>query len=135
VRTPSPDELEAFFRHDGWIDVRSTDHVPCEKRLATGELLESHRSFGDRPLGPRVFKLLLAIQLRINEAEFWEVLRTKKPARRPSPAPEPRPETLPLWLGQSLERMGVPRERLAALGRAEAEALLDELRSRPRPKD
>jgi len=40
-----------------------------------------------------------------------------------------------LVLGQSLERLGVSRERLAALERPDAEALLDEPRSRPQPED
>jgi hypothetical protein len=132
VKTPDPSELAQFFKYDGWTEVRSTNHVHYEKQLATGELLESHRSFGSKPLGANTFKLFLSLQAKLSEAEFWEVLRTKTPAPRPSPAPEPKPATLPLWLGVGLEKLGVPRDRIAELSQEEANALLDELRSRPR---
>jgi hypothetical protein len=131
VKTPDPGELADFFKHDGWTEVRSTDHIHFEKQLRSGELLESHRSFGSKPLGPRTFKLFLSLQVKLSEAEFWEVLRTRKPAPRPSPALEPKPVTLPLWVAQGLEDLGVPRERIAGLAPDEARTLLDELRSRP----
>jgi hypothetical protein len=132
VKTPRPSELAEFFKYDGWTEVRGTDHVHYEKQLATGELLESHRSFGNKPLGGNTFKLFLSLQVKISEAEFWEVLRTKRPAPRPSPGPEPKPATLPLWLGVGLEKLGVPRERITELTREEAKALLDGLRSSPK---
>ncbi len=132
MRTPDPSELAAFFKYDGWSEVRSTDHVHFEIQLPTGELLESHRSFGSKPLAPNAFKLFLSLQVKLSETEFWEVLRTKKPAPRPSPAPEAKPTTLPLWLGQGLERLGVSREHIAGLSQDEAKSLLDELRSRQR---
>ena len=131
MKTPDPSELAEFFKYDGWTEVRSTDHVHYEKQLATGELLKSHRSFGSKPLGANTFKLFLSLQVKISEAEFWEVIRAKRPAARPSPAPEPKPATLPLWLGVGLEKLGVPRDRIAELSQEEASALLVELRSRP----
>ena len=84
-------------------------------------------------MSPGRFKAILADQLRLNEAEFWEVLRTREPAQRPSPAPEPAPRSLPLWLAQTLEReVGLTREQIAELDEVEARRQLDEARSRPK---
>lgn len=71
-------------------------------------------------------------QIRLSETEFWEVLRTKRPAQRPSPAPESAPSSLPLWLAQALEReVGLTREQIAKLDEDTARRLLDEARSKP----
>jgi hypothetical protein len=84
-------------------------------------------------MSPGRFKAILSDQLRLSEAEFWEVLRTKAPAPRPSPAPEPAPRSLPLWLAQALEReVGMTREQIAELDEGEARQRLDEARSRPK---
>lgn len=84
-------------------------------------------------MSPGRFKAILSDQLRLSEAEFWEVLRTKSPAPRPSPAPEPAPKSLPLWLAQALEReVGLTREQIAELDDVEARRQLDIARSRPR---
>ncbi len=83
-------------------------------------------------MSPGRFKAILSDQLRLSEAEFWEVLRTKSPAPRPSPAPEPAPRSLPLWLAQALElEVGLARERIAELDEEEARRLLVEARSKP----
>jgi hypothetical protein len=83
-------------------------------------------------MSPGRFKAILSDQLRLSEAEFWEVLRTKTPASRPSPAPEPAPRSLPLWLAQALEReVGLTREQIAVLDEQEAHRRLNEARSRP----
>lgn len=132
MRTPTSDEIREFFQYDGWKRVRSTNHTHYEKQLPDGRLLESHRSFsGDKPLGPRTFKLFLSMQLELAENEFWAVLRTKKPARRPSLAPERKPTTLPLWLSRALQREGVSQADLAGLDEQSARARLNEIRSRP----
>lgn len=131
MRTPEPDEIEAFFAYDGWTEVRSTDHTHYQKTLPSGELLESHASFGSRPLGPGTFMLFLSMQVKVSQSEFWEVLRSRKPAPRPSPSPEPPPRSLPIWLARALEAAGVPREQLAEADEAEARRILDEIRAQP----
>jgi hypothetical protein len=84
-------------------------------------------------MSPGRFKAILADQLRLNEAEFWEVLRTRTPAQRPSPAPEPAPKLFPLWLALALEReVGLTREQIAQLDGDAGRRLLVEARSRPR---
>ena len=106
MRTPTADELGPFFRYDEWTEVRSTNHTHFEKTLPSGEILESHRSFSsDNELSPGRFKAILSTQLKVSQAEFWEVLRSRRPAPRPSPALEPMPASLPLWLALALGRV------------------------------
>jgi hypothetical protein len=133
VRTPTWEEFREFLRRDDWEKDRATGHDFFEKTLPDGEILRTHASrSGSKTTSPGRFKSILSDQLRLSEAEFWEVLRTKKPAPRPSPAPEPAPRSLPLWLARSLEReVGLSREQIAELGAEEAHRLLIEARSRP----
>lgn len=133
MRTPSWDELREFLKHDDWEDDRATGHDFFEKALPDGEILRTHASrSGSKTMSPGRFKAILSDQLRLSEAEFWEVLRTRSPAPRPSPAPEPAPRSLPLWLAQALDReVGLTREQIADLDEDEARRLLDEARSRP----
>jgi hypothetical protein len=100
----------------------------------TNEILRTHASrSGSKTMSPGRFKAILSDQLKLSEAEFWEVLRTKTPAPRPSTAPEPAPRSLPLWLAQAFEReVGLTREVIAGLDEVEAHHRLDDARSRPR---
>lgn len=134
MRTPTWDELRDFLRHDDWQEDRTTGHDFFEKSLPEGEILRTHASrSGSKTMSPGRFKAILSDQLQLSEAEFWKVLRTKKPAPRPSPAPESPPTSLPLWLARSLEReVGLTREQIAELDEDEAQRLLIEARSRPR---
>lgn len=134
MRTPSWDELRDFLTFDGWVKDRTSGHDFFEKTLPDGEILRTHASrSGSKTMSPGRFKAILADQLRLNEAEFWEVLRTRQPASRPSPGPEPVPRSLPLWLAQALAReVGLTRERIAELDENEGRRLLEEARSRPR---
>jgi len=133
LRTPSWDEFREFLKHDDWEEDRATGHDFFEKTLPDGEILRTHASrSGPKTMSPGRFKAILADQLRLGEAEFWDVLRTKTPALRPSPAPEPAPRSLPLWLAQALAReVGLTREEIAALDEIEARRQLDKARSRP----
>jgi hypothetical protein len=133
VRTPTWDELREFLKHDDWEEDRATAHDFFEKTLPDGEIVRTHVSrSGSKTMSPGRFKAILSDQLRLSEAEFWEVLRTRTPAPRPSPAPEPAPRSLPLWLAQAVEReVGLTREQIAELGEAEAHQRLDKARSRP----
>lgn len=134
MRTPTWDEFREFLRLDGWEEDRATSHDFFEKTLRDGEILRTHASrSGSKTMSPGRFKAILSDQLRLGEAEFWEVVRTRSPAPRPSPAPEPAPRSLPLWLAQALEReAGLTREQIAVLDEGEARQRLDEARSRPK---
>lgn len=134
MRTPSWDELRGFLKHDDWDEDRATGHDFFEKTLSDGEILRTHASrSGSKSMSPGRFKAILSDQLRIGEAEFWDVLRTRTPALRPSPAPEPAPRSVPLWLAQALEReVGLTRKEIATLDEIEAHRQLDEARSRPK---
>lgn len=132
MRTPDWDQVREFLRHDQWVADRhrSTDHDYFEKSLASGEVLITKVSrSGQKTMSPGRFKAILSDQLRVNEAEFWNVLRLKVPATRPSPEPEP--ESLPLWLAQQLEREGAKPQDIGTLSMDEAALFLAELRSRP----
>ena len=134
MRTPSWEEFREFLEHDGWEPVRTTGHDHYRKTLSDGEILRTSASRARRKsMSPGRFRAILSYQLRLSADEFWEVLRTKAPARRPSPAPEAPPVSLPLWLAVALEReAGLSRDRIATLDEVEARRLLDEARSRQR---
>jgi len=134
VKTPTWDEFREFLRHDDWDEDRATGHAFFEKTLPDGEILRTHASrSGSKTMSPGRFKAILSDQLRLSEAEFWEVLRTRRPAQRPSPAPEPAPRSLPLWLALALEReVGLTRGQISELDADEAHRRLDEVRTRPR---
>ena len=132
MRTPTWDEFREFLSYDDWDEDRATGDDFFEKTLPDGEILRTHASqSGSKTMSPGRFKAILADQLRLSEAEFWEVLRTRTPAQRPSPEPEPAPRSLPLWLAQALGReVGLFREQIAVLDEIEARRQLDEARSR-----
>lgn len=134
MRTPTWDEFREFLKHDNWEADRASGHDFFEKTLPDGDILRTHASrSGSKTMSPGRFKAILSDQLRLSEAEFWDVLRTKTPAPRPSPAPEPAPRSLPLWLAQALEReVGLTHEQLAKLDENDARRLLDDTRSQPR---
>lgn len=134
MRTPSWDEFRDFLKHDDWKEDRATGHDSFEKTLPDGEILRTHASrSGAKTMSPGRFKAILSDQLRLSEAEFWDVLRTRTPALRPSLAPEPAPRSIPLWLAQALEReVGLTREEIATLDEIEARRHLDEARARPK---
>ena len=131
MKTPTWDEFREFLRHDGWDEDRATGHDFFEKTLPDGEILRTRASrSGSKTMSPGRFKAILSDQLRLSEAEFWDVLRTKAPPPRPSPAPEPAPKLFPLWLALALEReVGLTREQIAQLDGDAGRRLLVEARS------
>jgi hypothetical protein len=135
VKSPSWDEILEFLRLDRWNEDRVTGHDFFEKVLPDGEILQTYASrSGGKTISPGRFKAILSDQLRVSEAEFWEVLRARKPATRPGPVPElSAPASLPLWMAQALEReVGLGREQIAELDESSARALINALRSRSR---
>jgi hypothetical protein len=134
VKTPTWDEILAFLRADRWEPDRSTGHDFFEKTLPNGEILQTHASrSGSKTISPGRFKAILSDQLKVSEVEFWNVLRTGRPATRPSLAPETPPASLPLWLALALEvEVGLRPEQIAGLDEVGALALLVRARSEPR---
>ena len=134
MKTPTWDEFREFLKHDHWEEDRATGHDFFEKTLPDGEILRTHASrSGSKTVSPGRFKAILSDQLRLSEAEFWEVLRTRTPAPRPSPAPQPAPRSLPLWLAEALEgEVGLAGERIAELDEEGTRRLLVDARSRPK---
>jgi hypothetical protein len=135
VKTPTWDEVRQFLNFDAWTPdkPRSTDHDYFEKTLTTGEVLitKVSRSAG-KTMSPGRFKAILSDQLRVNERQFWDVIRLRQPAERPAPDPEPEPVSLPLWLVQQLRAEGIPDSELEGVDQEAATALLAEARARPR---
>lgn len=134
MKKPAWAEIEAFCRADGWTEVRSTDHVQWEKVLRN-ETLRTHRSFAsDKTMSPGRFSSILKLQLKVTEEQFWETLRTGKPARRPSPGPLPEPVALPLWLHHALvAEVGMAEDDLQGLAVDQAQKTIDAHRSKPHP--
>lgn len=134
MRTPTFDEIEAFLGIDGWSQDRSTGHDFYEKVLPDGETLRSHTSFaGNKTMSPGRFKTILADQLKVSEAEFWEAFRSKRPVSRPSRQPRPAPESLPNWLREALRHeCGMNEKDLVLLTEDEARQRLSQCRSKPR---
>lgn len=134
MKTPSYDEIREFLKADGWIITRKTGHEFHRKVLPNGEILETRASWsGQKTMSPGRFKAILLDQLKVDQQQFWDVLRTGKPAVRPAPAVEPEPRSIPKWLDQALRReLGFGDDDFAGLTEHAAQALLDEGRSRPR---
>lgn len=134
MRTPTFDEIEAFLGIDAWTQDRSTGHDFYEKVLPDGETLRSHTSFaGKKTVSPGRFKTILADQLKVSEAEFWEALRTRTPVPRPSPQPPTAPASMPAWLRNALmAECGSSEEDVARLTEPEARDLLVQHRAKPK---
>ena len=103
MKTPTWREVEQFCERDGWREIRETGHRFFQKVLADGTVLETHSSFSSRKtMSPKRFRTILRDQLRVTEAQFWEVLRTEKPAKRPSVVPAG-PIELPAYIVRVLK--------------------------------
>jgi len=133
VRTPDWNQVEAFFRADGWIEVRSSDHVHWEKVLPH-ETLRSHRSFASgKTMSPGRSKSILTLQLKVSAEQFWDTVKTGKPATRPSPDLPVAPKSLSLWLHSALrDEVGLTDAEIEDLDEGEASEILSEHRSKPR---
>jgi len=86
LKTLTWDEVREFLQHDRWTAdrKRSTDHDYFTKTLPDGEILITKVSRSSQTtMSPGRFKAILSDQLRLGEAQFWEVLRTKTPSMRP----------------------------------------------------
>jgi hypothetical protein len=131
-RTPSWSEIEEFCRIDGWRLVRQTDHRFFQKVLATGEVLETHTSFASgKSMSQGRFSAIVRTQLKVTREQFWETLRSRRPAERPAPV-EPAPPRHKLYMVRVLTReLGMSEDEVADLSVADAERLVHEHWSRP----
>jgi hypothetical protein len=134
MRTPTWREIEEFCREDGWEFVRSTGHAFFRKTLADGAVLETHRSFADdKTMSPGRFLAIRRTQLRVGQDDFWETLRTGRPAPRPGLPLPPTPPTIPAWIARVLlDDLGLPDAEIAKLSAEEARRKVEELWSRDR---
>lgn len=106
---PVPDkkDLRRFCELDGWerTEARSPDHDRYRKTLGNGEILRTRVSRGRGPacddpaLWSRIWRYQLALE---SEADFWEVLHTRRPASRGAPAVAPKQPGMPAWLFEFL---------------------------------
>ena len=120
-----------FCQIDGWTELKSArgagrDHIYFIKELADGRTLRTKVSHGSKHSEYRggLWKQIWHDQLELaSEAEFWAVLRERRPARRQQQAGvSPGQEEMPAWLVQRLiYSVGLREDEIVALSRAEAE--------------
>jgi len=131
-RTPTWAEIEQFCAIDGWTHVRSTDHEFWQKTLDSGEVLETHTSFGgNKTMSPGRFSSILRNQLRITKVEFWQALQSGKPVDRPTDVEEA-PPSIPGWVLFGLKNQGLTDDEIATLGPEEAEKVLQQKWAEPK---
>jgi hypothetical protein len=112
VPVPDKKDLRRFCELDGWeqTEARSPDHDRYRKTLENGDILRTRVSHGRGPAcgDPALWNRIWRAQLALaSEAEFWEVLRTRRPADRTptgrgAPTEAPKQPTMPAWLFEFL---------------------------------
>lgn len=124
---PTRADHDKFCRVEGWTPVHDatgrtgTHHLTYEFALADGRILRTRIS---RPpnrstYGPGMWAHILRDQLDIDVDSFWAAVRDEVVPRR-GPAPKPA-ETLPAEVALLLlHRVGLTREAIATMTRAEA---------------
>lgn len=136
---PVPDkkDLRRFCELDGWeqTEARSPDHDRYRKTLDNGDILRTRVSHGRGPAceDPALWNRIWRHQLALtSEAEFWEVLRTRRPTDRSSTghgtsAAAPKQPAMPAWLFEFLVNViGLPEDDV--LGMTEDRAMRRYLR-------
>jgi hypothetical protein len=119
-----------FCQIDGWQELKgarghSRDHIYFVKELADGRALRTKVSHGtkNREYSAGLWKQIWHEQLALDsEAEFWAVLKEKRPALRAQSESALEQEALPGWLVQRLiYSVGLHEQELASFSLAEAE--------------
>lgn len=133
--TPTWREIEEFCRKDGWELIRSTDHAFFRKVLLDGSVLETHRSFADgKTISPGRLLAILRTQLKVSQDDFWETLRTGRPAPRPSGPPPRISPAIPAWMARILlDNLELSDQDIAGLSEEDARRMVEEFWSRPDP--
>lgn len=126
MAVPEKKDLRRFCELDGWerTNASSPDHDRYRKTLENGDILRTRVSHGRGPacgdpaLWSRIWRHQLALS---SEEEFWEVLRTRRPAPRGAPTSEPRQPGMPTWLFEFLRNViGLPENDILSMSEEEA---------------
>jgi hypothetical protein len=123
VNEPTAANHDRFCQVEGWISVRSQDHVTYELGLPDGRVLRTRVS--TRPVyGPELWQHILRDQLHVDEDTFWACVTVgTKPDRG---VPQARADALPADLVHFLiTRVGLSERTIASMTRKEAIARLD----------
>jgi len=107
VPIPDKRDVKRFCELDGWEETQaeSPDHYRYRKRLDDGTILRTKVSHGRGPIcrAPQLWTRVWRHQLGLgSEDEFWEVLRTRKPAPRGAAVSQPAEPQMPAWLFEAL---------------------------------
>ena len=126
---PTWEDIDRFCRADGWEPRRSTDHKFWTKVLPSGEGLRTHRSFSaSAEISDGLFAHILRSQLRVSREQFWQTIRSGKPASRTSAAAlDPAPPEHPTWVVVGLLRHGLTNDAIAAMSPRDAREALERL--------
>jgi hypothetical protein len=107
VPIPEKKDVKRFCELDGWerTEAESPDNHRYRKRLDDGTILRTKVSHGRGPIcrAPRLWTKIWRHRLGLaSEDQFWQVLKTRKPAPRGAPAEPPSEPQMPAWLFEAL---------------------------------
>lgn len=129
---------DRFCRNEGWTVVRDSKggpvahHITYELALPDGRILRTRIS---RPAdasgyGPGRWAHILRDQLCVDDAGFWQCVRSRIPPDRG--LRQPPPSALPLGLVERLRHdLGLTEAQIASMSRKEAVAAMTGFWSRP----
>lgn len=134
---PTWGDVEDFLDADGWRRVQRerggtrSRHVFYEKTLDDGRVLQTHVSHSrQKTLSPGRFGSVLRHQLEVSREQFWECIRTKRPAGRPVEL-EAKPVEHDAWVvAVVVGELHMTAGQIAALSTDEAQRLVHEHWSR-----
>jgi hypothetical protein len=132
-----------FCNLDGWTELKGArgngrDHLYFTKELADGSVLRTKVSHGTngKEYSKSLWRDILREQLGVPEAEFWQVLKERRPAERETVVAADDRELAPAWLVQCLlYTVGLREHEVAALSKTDAEDLWAEWQARPHISD
>ncbi|MEI7717157.1 MAG: cytotoxic translational repressor of toxin-antitoxin stability system [Mycobacterium sp.] len=125
---PTRADHDKFCQIEGWTRVRDatgragTHHITYELELPDGRILRTRVSHppSRTTYGPRMWSHILRDQLQVDEATFWAAIRDGVKPPRTSTVSDPA-ASLPAEVAFLLvNRVGLTRDQLAGMTRAEA---------------
>ncbi len=129
-----------FCQTEGWQEVRNArgkkvrHHITYELVLSSGAILRTRisRPANNDTYGPRLWSAILADQLCVSEAEFWECVTNGVVPVRERPSPIAPANAIPATLAyQLIHVVGLPMEQVAALTKDKAVSIMQQHWSRP----